>query len=197
MRRRAVAGVSEPGESADGAWRGARAGAGDTVGDGSDADAADSTAADGEFIDCVDGNGDWVGGGAVCEQGFGADVDGAADARAVHLDTSLDLRVFGFAALAAVVAALVIGLVPALQATSRNLHDHIKDGQHATQAHERQRILPRAMLAAEVGLALMLVVGAGLLSTSLLRLYRTDIGFDSKGLVRYCAEDGQAVAGGR
>jgi putative ABC transport system permease protein len=102
--------------------------------------------------------------------------------RTVYLDTSLDLRVFGFAALAAVVAAVLIGLVPALQATSRNLHDHIKDGQHATQAHERRRILPRAMLAVEVGLALMLVVGAGLLSTSLMRLYRTGLGFDAKGL---------------
>ena len=117
-------------------------------------------------------------------------------ARAVHLDTSLDLRVFGFAALAAVVAALVIGLVPALQATSRNLHDHIKDGQHATQAHQRQRLLPRAMLAAEVGLALMLVVGAGLLSTSLVRLYRTDLGFDSKGLVNIALKtDKQSLDG--
>jgi predicted permease len=117
-------------------------------------------------------------------------------ARAVHLDTSLDLRVFGFAALAAVVAALVIGLVPALQATSRNLHDHIKDGQHATQAHQRQRLLPRAMLAVEVGLALMLVVGAGLLSTSLVRLYRTDLGFDSKGLVNIALKtDQQALDG--
>jgi predicted permease len=101
----------------------------------------------------------------------------------VYLDTSLDARVFAFATLAAVVAALLIGLVPALQATSRNLHDHIKEGQHATQAHERRRILPRAMLAVEVGLALMLTVGAGLLSTSLMRLYQSGAGFDPRGLV--------------
>jgi len=122
-------------------------------------------------------------------------------ARAVHLDTSLDFRVFAFAALAAVVAAVLIGLLPALQATSRNLHDHIKDGQHATQAHERRRVLPKAMMAAEVGLALMLAVGAGLLSTSLVRLYRTDIGFDPKGLVNIAlktdkqALDGEALLG--
>ncbi len=97
---------------------------------------------------------------------------GGGGRRAVYLDTSLDARVFAFAALAAVVVALLIGLVPALQATSRNLHDHIKEGQHATRAHERRRILPQAMLAVEVGLALMLAVGAGLLSTSLMRLYR-------------------------
>ncbi len=90
----------------------------------------------------------------------------------------------------------MIGLVPALQATSRNLSDHIKDGQHATQAHERRRILPKAMLAAEVGLALMLAVGAGLLSTSLTRLYRSGAGFDPKGLVNIALKtDKQSLEG--
>jgi predicted permease len=118
------------------------------------------------------------------------------DPRSVHLDTALDFRVFAFAALAAVVAAVLIGLVPALQATSRNLHDHIKDGQHATQAHGQRRILSRTMLAAEVGLALMLAVGAGLLSTSLMRLYRSGIGFDPKGLVNLALKtDKQSLDG--
>jgi predicted permease len=101
----------------------------------------------------------------------------------LYLDTSLDIRVYAFAALIAAAAALLIGLLPALQATSGNLSDHIKEGQHAAQAHERRRILPRAMLAAEVGLALMLVVGAGLLATSLVRLYKSGAGFDPRGLV--------------
>jgi putative ABC transport system permease protein len=100
----------------------------------------------------------------------------------IQLDTSLDIRVFGFAALAAVVAAMLIGLVPALQATSGNLSDHIKDGQHATQAHERRRILPRALMSLEVALALMLVVGAGLLASSLVKLYRSGAGFDPRGV---------------
>ena len=59
-----------------------------------------------------------------------------------HVDTSLDIRVFVFAAIAAIVAALLVGLVPALQATSGRLNDHIKGGQHTTQAHERRRMLP-------------------------------------------------------
>ncbi len=116
--------------------------------------------------------------------------------RGVYVDTSLDASVLAFAALAAIVSAMLIGLVPALQATSRNLSDHIKDGQHATQAHERRRILPRAMLAAEVGLALLLVVGAGLLSTSLVRLYRSGLGFESKGLVNIAMKtDKQSLDG--
>ncbi len=101
----------------------------------------------------------------------------------VQLDTPLDLRVFGFAALIAVASALLIGLVPALQATAGNVNDHIKDGQHARQPYERRKILPRVLLASEVALALVLVVGAGLLATSLLRLYRSGVGFDPKGVV--------------
>ena len=60
-----------------------------------------------------------------------------------HVDTSLDIRVFAFAALASIVAALLVGLIPALQATSGSLNERIKSGQHTTQAHERRRILPR------------------------------------------------------
>jgi predicted permease len=100
----------------------------------------------------------------------------------MQIDTSLDIRVFAFAALASLVATLLVGLVPALQATSGSLNEHIKSGQHTTQAHERQRILPRVMMAGEVGLALILVVGAGLLATSLVRLYRSGAGFDPRGV---------------
>ena len=100
----------------------------------------------------------------------------------MHLDTSLDVRVFGFAALAAIVATLLFALAPAIQATSRNLIDRIKDGQHATQTQERRRFLPRALLGLEVGLALMLVVGAGLLASSLVRLYTSGEGFDPRGV---------------
>ncbi len=100
----------------------------------------------------------------------------------MHVDTSLDIRVFAFAAITAIVATLLVGLVPALQATSGRLNDHIKGGQHTTQAHERKSLLPRIMMAGEVALALMLVVGAGLLASSLVRLYMSGAGFDPNGI---------------
>ncbi len=102
--------------------------------------------------------------------------------RETHVDTSLDIRVFAFAALTAIIATLLVGLVPALQATSGSLNEHMKQGQHATQVRERQGITPRVMMACEVALALMLVVGAGLLATSSVRLYRSGTGFDPKGI---------------
>jgi len=100
----------------------------------------------------------------------------------VNVDTSLDIRVFAFAALVSIVATLLVGLVPALQATSSGLNEQMKQGQHTTQASERHRVLPRVMMAFEVALALMLVVGAGLLSSSLIKLYRSGAGFDPRGL---------------
>ena len=101
----------------------------------------------------------------------------------VQLDTSLDARVFAFAAIVAVVSAVLIGLLPALGATAGDVSDHIKDAQRTRQPYERLRILPRVLLALEVALALVVVVGAGLLATSLVRLYRSGIGFDPSGLV--------------
>ncbi|MGC2401446.1 MAG: ABC transporter permease [Acidobacteriaceae bacterium] len=99
-----------------------------------------------------------------------------------HLNTSLDLRVFSFATAATVTAALLIGLVPALQATAGDVTEHIKDRQHAGNLN-RRRLWPRVLLASEVALALVLVFGAGLLATSLVRLYWSGLGFDPRGVV--------------
>ena len=99
------------------------------------------------------------------------------------LDTSLDVRVFAFIALAAIAVAVLIGLIPALRATSANLNEQIKSGSQASSARERRRLLPRILMSLEVALALILVVGAGLLATSLVRLYRTGLGFDPKNIV--------------
>lgn len=101
---------------------------------------------------------------------------------APHLDTSLDLRVFGFAVLLVSVLTLLIGLLPALQATGGSVSDHLKEGQHASRSYTRRALLPRLLLGCEVGLALTLLIGAGLLAASLTRLYRSGIGYDPRGL---------------
>jgi predicted permease len=114
----------------------------------------------------------------------------------VQLDTSLDLRVLVFAALIAVVSALLIGLVPALQATGGSLNEHVKDGHYARQSQQRRKILPRILLSSEVAVAMTLVVGAGLLATSLMRLFKSGAGFDPNGLVNIAfSMDKQALEG--
>jgi len=103
--------------------------------------------------------------------------------RDTMLDTNLDLRVFAFAALIAIVATILIGLMPALRATSGSLNEQIKNGSYAKSTRDRRRALPRLLMSLEVALALLLVTGAGLLATSLTRLYRAGLGFEPHGLV--------------
>lgn len=99
-----------------------------------------------------------------------------------YLDTSLDGRALAFAALAALAAALLVGLLPALRVTSRALSDQIRERRRVRGAEQLRRALPRIIMASQVALALILVVGAGLLTTSLRRLYTSGAGFDPNGV---------------
>ncbi|WP_263419364.1 ABC transporter permease [Terriglobus albidus] len=99
------------------------------------------------------------------------------------LDASADWRLYSFAASVALIASVLIGLVPALRATDGDLNEQIKNGQHAQQKHARAKLIPRLLMISQVALALILVSGAALLATSLVRLYRTGLGFDPHGVV--------------
>jgi predicted permease len=112
------------------------------------------------------------------------------------LDTALDLHVYGFAAATAIAVVLLVGLAPSLRATAKNLNEQIKSGSHAGSTQRQQRLLPQMLMSLEVALALVLVVGAGLLATSLVRLYATGLGFVPKGLVNLDLDMGkQALEG--
>jgi predicted permease len=58
----------------------------------------------------------------------------------------------------------------------------MKDGSQASRG-EHRKLLPKILLTTEVALAMVLVSGAGLLSTSLMRLYRSGLGFDARGVL--------------
>lgn len=107
-------------------------------------------------------------------------IGGAGDY--VMLDTSLDLRVLAFVALVAIFSTLLVGLVPALRATSKSLNDQIKSGSQSVHSRQ-QRLLPRVLMSMQVALALILVFGAGLLATSLQRLRAIDLGFQPQNLI--------------
>jgi predicted permease len=97
------------------------------------------------------------------------------------LGAAVDLRMALFSAGVAGVAALLIGLIPAVRATGSSLNEQMKEGARASQ--RSSRLLPATLMGLEVALALMLVVGAGLLTESVIRLYKTGLGFEPKGLV--------------
>ena len=89
----------------------------------------------------------------------------------------LDLAALGWTVLIAVFAAAVFGLVPGLRIASGNLQESLKDagpGASASRKHERIRSI---LVVAEVALACMLLVGAGLLLRSFMRVLDVDLGF--------------------
>jgi predicted permease len=93
----------------------------------------------------------------------------------------IDGTVLGFAFAAAVVSAVIAGLMPALRAARTDLRATLNEGgRTGTAGRDRVRT---ALVAVEVALALVLLVGAGLLVRSALHLQRIDPGFDPRGVL--------------
>jgi predicted permease len=87
-------------------------------------------------------------------------------------------------ALAAVLsAALIVGVVIALQATSGGRLGLDAAGARGASQARRGRRIQRALVAAEVALALVLLCGAGVLIEGARRQARVDAGFDTNGLL--------------
>lgn len=104
----------------------------------------------------------------------------------VPLDVDLDWRKVTFALGVALATGLAFGLVPALQATRVDLAAVLKQGERAMRGAGRGgHRLPfgRILVAAQVGLSLVLLIGAGLFVRSLQNLMRVEPGFHAGGLV--------------
>ena len=90
---------------------------------------------------------------------------------------AVDAKVFGFTFGVAVVVGLVVGLLPALRASRSALRPGLQAG--ARQTTGGHRLLRHGLVVAQVALALVLLIGAGLLLRSLNRLFAIPSGFDS------------------
>jgi putative ABC transport system permease protein len=93
-------------------------------------------------------------------------------------EIGLDNRVLGFTAAIALLTGILFGLAPALNASKPNLNEMLKEGgRSATAGFRRQRV--RSLLViSEVAIALVLLISAGLLIKSFLRLQEIDLGFN-------------------
>jgi putative ABC transport system permease protein len=95
----------------------------------------------------------------------------------------LDPAVLAFSAAVAALAGVLFGLVPAVRAMRPKVLDVLQDSSRGAIGSRRSRRLPDAMVGAEVALALVLVIGAGLLIRSFVRLTSVDPGFRTSGVV--------------
>ena len=91
---------------------------------------------------------------------------------------TLDARVLLFTAVVAILTSVLFSLVPAVRAMKTDLTDSLKDGgQSASTGGGRQRFR-NALVVVEMALAVVLLVGAGLMLRSLWALQRVPLGFD-------------------
>jgi predicted permease len=95
----------------------------------------------------------------------------------------IDGRILAFTLGISLLTGLLFGLAPALNSLKLNLNELLKEGARAASGGKRQRRVRDAMVIAEVALALMLLVGAGLLMRSFVKLLQVDPGFRPEGVL--------------
>ena len=99
-------------------------------------------------------------------------------------NVSLDGRAFAFAAIVAVVAAILFGLAPALRAVRGNLADGLRDRGTDT-GGARGNKLRTVLVVSEVTLSLILLIGAGLMVRSFAAIQNVNPGFDPKNVATF------------
>ena len=97
---------------------------------------------------------------------------------AVFLDLSLDTHIIGFVVAGAGLTPLLFGLLPALHSTRVSLSSAMKGNQSSETGRSLHFHVRRWIVGSQVALSLVLLVAAGLLLRSFVKLVTLDIGFD-------------------
>ena len=108
-------------------------------------------------------------------------------------DDRIDFTVLCFAAVVTILASMMFGLVPAFQSLNPDLQESLKEGGRGTAGDsDRRHGFRRALVVAEVSLAVMLVIGAGLLLRSFWQLVQIDPGFRADRVLTFDMDLSQA-----
>src|SRR6266446_3493867 len=100
-------------------------------------------------------------------------------------ELTLDMSVLGFTAVVVVLTAVIFGIVPAVQASRPDLVTSLKEsGRSGTDSVARQ-YLRSVLVTAQIALALILLIGAGLMVNSFIRVQKNDLGADPRNLLTF------------
>lgn len=98
-------------------------------------------------------------------------------------ETQLDLRVLGFTIGLSLITCLLFGLLPAWQASKPNLQTTLEQGERTSGPGGTRLRFRQALVVLQISLAVMLVIGAGLLLKSFRQLQQVDPGFRPENLL--------------
>jgi putative ABC transport system permease protein len=98
-------------------------------------------------------------------------------------EVTVDGSMLAFTLGASLLTAMLFGLPPALRASSVELGETLKEGTRSMSAARGGARVRRTLVVSEIALALMLLIGAGLLFASFRRLSNVDAGFNGDGVV--------------
>src|ERR1700690_191433 len=106
-----------------------------------------------------------------------------ADQLPPGIPIGIDLRVLLFTLVISLLAGIMFGTVPALQLARSNPNTALRDeGRGVSLGHTRAQ-MKNLLVISQVALSLLLLIGAGLLLRSFLRLLRVDPGFDAQNVL--------------
>ncbi|HXT16145.1 MAG TPA: ABC transporter permease [Gemmatimonadaceae bacterium] len=111
------------------------------------------------------------------------DVATVPTGRPYWLDFSMDYRVFAYFAAVSIFTGILFGLAPALQISKSNVSENLKEGGRSGSSGKRAGRMTDVLLVGQIGLTIVLLVGAGLMIRSFLITQQFDIGVDTENLI--------------
>jgi len=112
--------------------------------------------------------------------------------RALGFATGVDLRVLGFTVTISLLTGILFGIAPTLRSARVDLTPALKEGEHssASSGHAGRTwfSIGNGLVVAQVALAIIVLVGAGLLVRTLQNLRSIDVGFDSHNILIFAID---------
>jgi predicted permease len=98
-------------------------------------------------------------------------------------EVSINIGVLAFAFFVSILTGVIFGLVPALQAASSNQIVSLREGSRGSGSSKKHTRISRVLVASEIALSLILLIGAGLLLRSFWQLLQVKPGFNPSSVV--------------
>jgi len=98
-------------------------------------------------------------------------------------EVTIDGRVLAFTTVVSLLTGIIFGLIPAFQATKPNINEWLKEGQRGASGGPGGKRARNWLVVTEMALALILLIGAGLLIKSFLILWQVEPGFNPRNVL--------------